>query len=457
MAITAINALSLSPLLYLGGLGFILAPWLVRLPRLAIIFLMFSLVSGQILRLPLPGQGGGLLLSDLATIIVLMAALLQTHHRRLPVTSYQLPVTVTITITPFILWSLFTLLIRLPDLGLINSAIAASYWIRLASTLLLLPALLVLFQDDRVRHLARRAFVVAIILILLLGLIQYLFFSDFSLLAASGWDPHQRRLTSTWLDPNFLGGFLAVTIWYLVHLALASRRRVLWLLVLLQFTALLLTQSRGSLISLIITAILLSPLFILSQLRGSRSPRPRQLAIILNLIILLIILSGFILRQRLLGLLSLDPTSSLRLLALKAAWPLAADNVFLGVGYNTYQFTALRAGLIKDFTIHSRAGTDNSLLTLWITTGLMGVIAFIIPWIYLVNRFLINWWRRPALPPLLAIGSILTLFIHSQFINSLLYSHLLITIILIVTLIITTRPPTHSGHSHAIQGLASLT
>ena len=114
----------------------------------SISLLWISLVIGQLYRLPLLNQGGGLLLSDIATVAVLTSALLYglfyvQHDHRLP-----RPALVTIGfISLFGLWSLVGLAYNhtLPPHGLL---IAASYWLRLISTLLLVPAFILLLQHE---------------------------------------------------------------------------------------------------------------------------------------------------------------------------------------------------------------------------------------------------------------------------------------------------------------------
>ena len=142
--------------IYIAFGGLVLAtPWFIKSPRLAISFLFLSLIAGQLIRLPLPGQGGGLLLSDPAAVIVILSALFRhfsTRFSSLTVIARQL----LITTTPFIIWSLFTLVVRFPNLGLSNTLIAASYWLRLSTLLILLPALIFLFQRPSLRKYAWR-------------------------------------------------------------------------------------------------------------------------------------------------------------------------------------------------------------------------------------------------------------------------------------------------------------
>ncbi|MFH1353867.1 MAG: O-antigen ligase family protein [bacterium] len=406
-----------------------------KIGSLLVSVLLASLVIGQVLRFPLPGQGGGLLISDLAVVIILISALISLifNTKKLPVTSYQLLV----TITPFILWSLFTLIIRVPELGLPNSAVAFAYWSRLAAHLLLLPALLILFQDARIAATARRGLIITTTILILLGFLQLWLVPDFSTLTKLGWDPHQNRLTSTWLDPNFFGAFLAIMLPFIIIRTTRQacppklQRRwnpsLLLVLVALIIIALLLTQSRSALIALTLSTLIFSPLIIARALH--RVTRARLVAAISSLLLILLLLgsAAFLLHDRLVGIVILDATARLRLDALKEVWPLAEQHALLGVGYNAYQFAAAKAGLISDFNIHSRAGADNSLLTLWITTGLIGVILFFFPWAFIMLRT----------RSLLVLFSFTTLLIHSQFVNSFLYSHLLITLIVITALALT--------------------
>ncbi len=488
MSYGALGSLSLPLTLAAGGLSLLFGPWLFRFPRLAIAFLLLSLIIGQSLRAALPGQGGGLLVSDLAVIIVLLSAGLKLIGHCLPFVALakkgdligHWSLAIGILSTPFILWSLFTLVIHVPELGLHNTAIAFAYWARLTSHLLLLPALLILFQDAIVVVTTRRLLLLATIVLVLLGFLQLWLIPDFShspkfvlrSFSAEGWDPHQSRLTSTWLDPNFFGAFLAIILPFVIaslasvlsrHVlvrsfsaapAAASEGRGLFApacagdqaekasqsahrtyraaltlstLVITIIVALLLTQSRSAYIALTLSILLLSPLIIVRTLR--RPSPPRIIAAISSLLLALILISGA----------ALDATAKLRLTALKEAWQLVQQHAWLGVGYNAYQFAAAGSGLISNFTIHSRAGADNSLITLWATTGLIGVALFFAPWA-LVSQVLFRRWLSNNNPyTLAALVSFITLLIHSQFVNSLLYSHLLITLIVITALALITE------------------
>src|SRR5581483_5719574 len=101
----------------IGLLGF---PWIVLRPRAAIIFLLASVATGQLIRIPLPGQGGGLLLSDLAVTGVLFAALycaLRTWY--LPISARW----ALLVMTPFIIWTGWGLIWRVGTLPLADMAV----------------------------------------------------------------------------------------------------------------------------------------------------------------------------------------------------------------------------------------------------------------------------------------------------------------------------------------------
>ncbi len=436
--------------------------WAALLPRLAVAFLLATLVIGQLVRFPLPGQGGGLLLSDLAVVLVLLAAVfrvarqpttysphsssggagnLTTHNYSLLVTRYSL------LFTPFILWSLFTLLINTQSLSGGQLLVSFVYWLRLALYLLVLPALVVLTRGRQLKKFLEVGFIIAVWILVLVGFAQLLFAPSFASLPAfwrlptdylvrAGWDPHQGRLVSTWLDPNFFGAFLVVVLPLL--LLRPSKKLVLkWTLVVLLLVALAFTQSRSSLIAAAIGWLMFSPLLLIQLLpvRASVPVRIRFIAMT-GFLVAWLLVAGLLLGDRLPGLWQQDATVSVRKEALQAVWSdLAERHSLLGTGYNTYQYAAAEAGLINSFSLHSRAGADNSWLTLWVTTGIVGVILFLLPWVALCRRAMRSWnyGNKMALTAVTAFSS---LFIHSQFVNSFLYSHLLLTLIIVFALVL---------------------
>lgn len=433
--------------------------WLVRSNAWALITLFLSLIIGQSLRAQVPGQGGGLLFSDIATILVLLSAYVRwlRHPTHIP----WFIRLITILICLFLAWSIWGLALHVHQLGLGTIAIALAYWLRLGSHFLLLPTLLWLLRSPPLHRLTQYLLISTVCIIILLGLIQWWWLPDLHFLRNQGWDPHQGRLVSTWLDPNFIGGFFIITAWPVLTLCyqwLKRRKPTMAVLgtvlvALLYGVALSLTRSRTSLGSFVLAFILVSPLLSITMFRSIASffpkTRPKEFTtaiwiMIASLSLWLIVgvsAASLVLGDRLQGFYTHDPTVTLRLAALHQMWPSAVQYFFTGLGYNAYQVAAQQASLIDSFTIHSRSGADNSFLTLLITTGLPGLILFIIPWAVVWQICLRRWLQNHDVLALTAAFSLVAWSLHSQFVNSLLYSHLVITMIIIVSLAVTDPTP----------------
>ena len=95
-----------------------------------------------------------------------------------------------------------------------------------------------------------RSLIFSILLILVLGLIQYLIWPDLTQLYYLGFDDHFYRLTSTILDPAFTGLLLVFAV--LFYLGKEYLQTKDWLVVLLLILGLALTYSRASYLSLLV-------------------------------------------------------------------------------------------------------------------------------------------------------------------------------------------------------------
>src|SRR3990167_2576956 len=164
--------------------------------------LFASLIAGQILRFKLPGQGGGILISDITVVLFLLVALLSFRSS----SKFAL-----FLISPFFIWSISILTLRSGELGYGNTFIALLYFLRLASVILLYPAGIAILRTVELKKYAKKAFVYTYITLLTLGFLQLLFFPNLEGFG-DGWDPHIYRMTATWLDPNFFGAFLAMCL-----------------------------------------------------------------------------------------------------------------------------------------------------------------------------------------------------------------------------------------------------
>lgn len=403
--------------------------------RALIGLVLVSLLAGQVLRFPLPGQGGGVVMSDVFSALLVMvvgaSVLLGAIPQKGTRTTRAL-----LTVIPFMVWGLFVLCVRSDVLGRGNFSVALLYWIRLASILLMYPAGMAVLRNKHMQESTKRIFVYTYGGLLVLGFSQLLFFPNLAGLAG-GWDPHLGRIVATWLDPNFFGAYLALGLpATLLWLRMRSEQRlriVRALFFLVGLGAILLTKSRSTYIAACIALLLCGGIWLLSS-SLSRSWRKMVIPGILTILIVLSI-SGIVLRERASQIFLHDPTVALRLEAYQGVWDrLVVPNIFFGVGYNAYQFAAQDAGLVSNFLIHSRSGSDSSILTLLVTTGIVGTALFLIPILIGSMWHMRRWFQTRNYNSLLFIWATVFLLVHSQFENSLLYPHLLIPYIFIALL-----------------------
>lgn len=401
--------------------------WGVLFPRLLPWLLSAGIIAGQVVRLPLPGQGGGIVLSDFIVSVVCSCLLLRIVNSLLKKEKLAKGIVIFLILPAFfLLWALYSLLIHstvIPSGGMV---IALAYWSRLTLYILLLP---LLFYGSQSIPMFPRSLLNSLLwaagLLALIGFIQLVFVSDLSVIAAAGWDPHQLRLVSTWLDPNLIGVFFIAAAGLAATQYVHTKRIIYAALTSTILVATLLTQSRSSFIAAI-SAWMAVVIWATGTMRV-RSHRVMTMASANLFLFLLAILAGGLFPDRLLGLVTKDQTVTLRAEALQAVWHnLVEPNALTGVGYNAYQFIAQDAGVITDFAIHSRAGADNSLLTLWVTTGLIGLSLVGLLGTAVVQ--VIAWRALSGYAfALAAISAFASLAIHAQFVNSALYAHLIIT------------------------------
>lgn len=264
------------------------------------------------------------------------------------------------------------------------------------------------------------------VLVALAGFTQLLVYPDLGSLAKEfGYDPHKNRLVSSFLDPNFTGAYLVLS----VVLTLISEIRSLpkLLITSLLATALVLTFSRSAWI------MAAASLFIFGLLKSRR---------LLVGAIILFFLAYFLVprvQTRISGLTDPDDSAKLRLVSWSRAVEIFKENPFLGVGFNLYRPAQQRFGFFhyrdyaKDYAGgHAGAGSDSSLLLVLATTGFPGLILFSLIWIKIG---LTAWWRRSSTVGLALFLSLFGLLFGSQFINSLFFPQVMLWIWILVGLV----------------------
>ncbi|MBI2007125.1 MAG: O-antigen ligase family protein [Candidatus Blackburnbacteria bacterium] len=286
------------------------------------------------------------------------------------------------------------------------------YWLRFAVYILFYFAVWDLTRvNSRLRTKLFNSLLVLGIFISIFGLFQYLVFPDLRILLSYGWDEHYFRLVGTFLDPGFTGILLVFfTILIFSQGEWGRGKWSRWPLGLLGITSLLLTYSRASYLAFLMALLLFNIV------------RPNTVFVLVALVLFLL---GVAVLPRPGGEgVRLERTSTIfaRFEGYKRAWEVGKENPLFGVGFNLYGFafpTADDCGSIdKERPCHSAAGADSSLLFVFATGGIVGLIAYLYLWL----RILVLGWRKRFTGAGLALLlSSIALLIHSNFTNSLFY------------------------------------
>jgi len=401
-----------------------------------IIFIIIIIFPfGQLTKIPLGMAGVNLYLQDLVISLLVFFWLFWHLLIRKPFlkTPLSLPIFSFIGVTFFSLAVNFG---YLGSLGFLGSLACFLYLFRWAIYAGLYFVIYELTRDTLLKLLSLAGLLVAI-----LGLLQYSFYPNLRNLDYLGWDPHQNRLFGTFFDPGFTGIILVLTMMLLLcqdlhitrHPEFSSGSINKGILnqvqndigVVLVFLALLFTYSRSSYLALT------GGMIVLAWLRKSV-----KYLIFPLLAFLFIGVNCFWFPSVSEGM-KLERTSTIqaRWENYKQSFKIIGDHPFFGVGFNTLRFVKKDYGFLENDwqEMHSGAGLDNSLLFVWATTGIVGL-----------GVYLWMWWKTAQNSKLKAqsynlkvktkknqrqrknfnfclLSSIIVLFIHSFFLNSLFY------------------------------------
>ena len=123
-----------------------------------------------------------------------------------------------------------------------------------------------------------------------------------------------------------------------------------------------------------------------------------------------------------------DATAKLRVQSWQRSLTLFEKYPVIGIGYNTYRFRGAEEGVV-DENFFSAGGSDSTLLTVLVTTGVFGFLAFM--WFYtdLWIRNFNRWRTAPRRSSFLSGGELnlgfvagwSAILVHSVFVNSLLF------------------------------------
>lgn len=329
----------------------------------------------------------------------------------------------------FVLVALVTWLIGAWSLDLSAKVLSFSYIIRIVTMLILGWAASEYFQD-RSPTFFKRFFLISGVVIAL-GFIQFIFIPDISLWSTEGgWDPHTGRLLGSWLDPNYLAGFLGFLLPIIVGAWYRKKNFWLFCLGIIASVALFLTFSRSGYLAavaglgfffllrdwkIIILVLFVSILGLVSSERAQQRVEE---------------LSGTLASIVLQDTAEIDPTAKLRIQNWIKSFDLWKKYPVTGIGYNTYRWRAAEEGVV-DESFFSAGAADGTHLTVLVTTGILGVLAYLWFLSILFWSPVQRWWKSKDERQLGFAMGVLSLLLHSVFVNSLLFPLIFLPVIVI--------------------------
>jgi O-antigen ligase len=326
-----------------------------------------TMIVGQLVRLPIFGEDSALLLNDLvipmlAVVWVVRGLLKKTIQ--LPRMSLWLP------LGGLVLTMLIAGLINYSSYDQREWVSGMFYLIRWVEYALLLFIIFDLSRTTRQQQRILSWTIASAVIVAGLGFIQLKVFPDFTSMVPQGWDPHIGRLLSTWFDPNFLGGWLAMFAGISLALALVRPTKNLgwWTIFLIIAIAEVLTFSRSGYLGFLTAVVVVT------------SVRSRALLFLGAIVAFSTVLLVPRVQERVLGIRSVDQTAQFRIVSWNNALDIVSDHPWFGVGYNHYKYVQEQRGFVDTISEHSASGSDSSLLTILVTTGVVGVFCYL--WLY---------------------------------------------------------------------------
>lgn len=392
--------------------------------KLLLVVTLLTLIPGQVLRIPQSSAFGAVTLSDISVLALdfffVFFALTQKK-------SLKFPSKIFFPFILFSLWSLATIIWALTIFSPQEVATSLLFLARFIGYFFLSVVVFNLIPKTQIKRWINLILAIGT-LYTLIGFLQFFTIPDLTFLTPLGWDPHQRRIVATVIDPNF-SGYIFVLLFSLAashyfELArnkpsyfFAPKKTLYAFVALISFIALVLTFSRSSYLAFITVITIIG------------IAKSRRLLLGAFVILLLIFLTVPQVRTRIVGALKVDETAQFRIESWQNALVIIGDNPLFGVGFNTYRFAQERYNF---FTIdnplggHSGGGVDSSLLLVTATTGIIGVSLFIL-FLGSIIRTVAKGASSNSLH-LATLASVVALLIHSIFVNSLFFPQIMLLI-----------------------------
>lgn len=371
---------------------------------LVTLLMVTGLITGQLIKLPNTTQGGLTLLDLLVIILSLWGLFNLKFHLKKP------PLWI-ITSTVFVFMALLSLALTPLHLSITQYGISFSYLIRFI-IYILFGWIIYSGKFPTIRENAASIIIYSGLFLTVLGFGQLIIFPDLSIFSLNGWDPHYLRMVSTFLDPNFLGGFLSLsflTLFLSPTTQIAPRPKIFFLALI--YLAILLTFSRSAYLALGVTFTTLTLL--------QRSWKIFFLTVFISLGFTL----GYLVYQQSVAQphnIDRQQSAQYRVNSWQNGWKMFSSAPILGVGFNTYRYALDEYKLVPTSFTQSRGASanDSSLLFVLATTGILGLVAFLL--------FMGSLIRQNTL----LFAGLTGIIAQSFFVNNLFYPWILIWIVL---------------------------
>ena len=285
---------------------------------------------------------------------------------------------------------------------------------------------IVISFDSQFKNIIKKFLVVDGLIILLFGFIQYFFYPSLKSLFYLGWDEHMYRMFSTFFDPNYAGAFFVLYLLFIAGEFFATKstdkrkRAVLLGIIMITLLAVFLTFSRSALLMLLVGVII----FLIMH-------NKKKLIFLLlgSIVAFSLIISPWFYVENI--NLFRETSSAARIDNYNLSFRIIFDHPLLGVGFNTLRYVREEYVTNQNWTnapSHADAGVDNSFLFVAVTTGLLGLVAYVSLWYFILKRAFTK--RRAVI-----VSSVIGLFVSSLFVNSLFFPPLMLWLWIIIALL----------------------
>src|SRR3990167_11512368 len=160
-----------------------------------------STIPGQLVRIPIFGQEGNFTLSDILVLILAIVFLFYLFFNRIAIV---MPKKLVLPIAIFSLFAAYSTVFALNQFSPKEILISSLFLIRFLLYFSITIITLNVVKREKIEKWIN-IFLATGMTLVFLGFVQLLFVPDLLFLTPYGWDPHQTRIVSSFLDPNFIG------------------------------------------------------------------------------------------------------------------------------------------------------------------------------------------------------------------------------------------------------------